>query len=239
MPDYSIIVPAYNEAALIGATLDRLRAVMDELSEWEGELIVTDNNSTDNTAEIASAHGATVVFEAHRQISWSRNAGGRAASGRFLIFVDADTLVSAKLVRHSLERLEGGSCCGGGGTIAIPSDTPLAMRIMLKLWTLASYRMRWACGAYVFCLKTAFDAVEGFAKDVYCSEELHFSAAVRRWGKPLGMRFEILRETLTTSMRKFEWYTPRQLVGQMIMFGLFPGRMKRREACGLWYTRPK
>jgi glycosyltransferase involved in cell wall biosynthesis len=122
MPDYSIIVPAYNEADFIGATLDRLQAIMADNSEWDGELIVTDNNSTDNTAEIANAHGATVVFEAHRQISWSRNAGGRAASGRFLFFVDADTLISPELFRHSLEQLRGGACCGGGGTIDIEPE---------------------------------------------------------------------------------------------------------------------
>jgi hypothetical protein len=113
------------------------------------------------------------------------------------------------------------------------------MRAMIAFWTFASRRMRWACGAYVFCLKAAFDAVDGFPKDVYASEELHFSAAVRRWGKPQGMRFEILPETLRTSLRKAEWFTPWQLVKQFIMLGLFPGRMKQREACGVWYTRPK
>jgi glycosyltransferase involved in cell wall biosynthesis len=239
MPDYSIIVPAYNEADFIVATLERLKAVMAELPEWEGELIVTDNNSTDDTAEIARAQGATVVFEAHRQISWSRNAGGCAASGRYLIFVDADTLVSTELVRRSLERLDSGNCCGGGGTLAMERKAPWTARVAVWMWTRLSYRMRWACGAYVFCLKAAFDAVEGFPKDVYCSEELHFSSAVRRWGKPQRLSFEILRETLCTSLRKMDWYTPRQLLGQMIMLGLFPGRMKRRDACGLWYTRPK
>jgi glycosyltransferase involved in cell wall biosynthesis len=239
MPDYSFIVPAYNEAAFIGATLERLGAIMAELPDWAGEVIVTDNNSTDNTAEIAKAHGATVVFEAHRQISWSRNAGGRAAKGRYLIFVDADTLVSTELVRGSLERLDSGSCSGGGGTLHVPPDAPRSIRAVIAFWTTLSRRMRWACGAYVFCLKEAFDAVDGFPKDVYCSEELHFSGDVRRWGKARGMSFEILPETLATSLRKAEWFTPWQLLKQMIMLGLFPWRMKRRDACSVWYSRPE
>lgn len=237
--DVSFVIPAYNESKFIGSTLKRLQAIITELDQWQVEIIVTDNNSTDDTAEIAKAHGATVVFEEHQQISRSRNAGGRAASGRYLIFVDADTLVSTALVRASLTRLGSGVCCGGGGTLAIEDDAPRMMRIGIRIWTFLSQRMRWACGAYVFCVKAAFDEVGGFPEDVYASEELHFSRDVKRWGKKRGMTFDILSETLRTSMRKAEWFTGRQILAQFLLFGLCPWRLKRRDACGLWYTRPQ
>ena len=62
---------------------------------WDFELIVCDNNSTDRTAEIARAAGATVVFEPVNQIARARNSGAAAATGDWLIFVDADSHPSA------------------------------------------------------------------------------------------------------------------------------------------------
>jgi len=79
--DYSVIVPAFNEEAFLGHTLDALRQAMATVS-LHGEVIVTDNNSTDTTAEIAAASGAKVVFEPVNQISRARNAGARQAAGR-------------------------------------------------------------------------------------------------------------------------------------------------------------
>jgi glycosyltransferase involved in cell wall biosynthesis len=67
-PDYSIVLPAYNEAALLPATLVQLREAMAE-APLAGEVVVCDNNSTDATAELARAAGARVAFEPVNQIS--------------------------------------------------------------------------------------------------------------------------------------------------------------------------
>ena len=72
--DYSIIVPAYYEEAMLDETLQLLKDAMTTI-ELEGEIIVTDNNSTDKTAEIAKNAGARLIFEAINQISRARNAG--------------------------------------------------------------------------------------------------------------------------------------------------------------------
>lgn len=50
-----------------------------------GEIVVTDNNSTDHTVEIAKNAGAIVIFEPINQISRARNAGVKAASGHYFI----------------------------------------------------------------------------------------------------------------------------------------------------------
>lgn len=100
-PEYSVIVPAYNEEAELGRTLPALCAAMEQ-SGRAGELIVVDNNSSDRTAAAAAALGARVVFEPVNQISRARNAGARASAGRFLIFADADTVVSPGLLAAAL-----------------------------------------------------------------------------------------------------------------------------------------
>ena len=89
----SVIIPAFNEELLLGETLRHVNAAMAGFSRrgWETELIVCDNNSTDNTAKLARAAGATVVFEPFNQIARARNAGAAAACGEWLVFIDADS----------------------------------------------------------------------------------------------------------------------------------------------------
>src|SRR5215467_13374571 len=86
----SFVVPAYNEERLLGRTLAALHSAARALSQ-PYELVVVDDGSTDRTAAIATAGGATVVSVQFRQIARVRNAGAAAATGEVLIFVDADT----------------------------------------------------------------------------------------------------------------------------------------------------
>ena len=77
-PEYSIIIPAYNEAAQLPITLPAVREAMSAVDAI-GEVIVVDNNSKDDTAQVAEQHGVTVVFEPVNMISKARNAGAKAA----------------------------------------------------------------------------------------------------------------------------------------------------------------
>ncbi len=81
--------------SVLPATLDALQKAMKAI-DMAGEMIVADNNSRDRTPEIAREHGAIVVFEPINQISRARNAGAKAARGRYLIFLDADTIISPR-----------------------------------------------------------------------------------------------------------------------------------------------
>jgi glycosyltransferase involved in cell wall biosynthesis len=236
--DYSIIIPAYNEEELLPGTLSALRRAMGAVETHRGEVLVTDNDSSDRTAEVARDGGAEVIFEEHRQIARSRNAGGAAARGRFLIFLDADTRITAALLRRTLETLEGGAA--GGGTRM--SFEPLPERSAHRLaafWNLISRRLRWACGAYVFCRREAFEAIGGFDERYYASEEIHFSRALKRWGRARGMPVTILDEPIYTSTRKLEWFGTRVLLRSLLRTALHPGRLRSREGCHLWYERPQ
>jgi len=238
-PDYSIVVPAYNEESLLPATLDRLRAAMDAVSA-RGELVVCDNNSTDGTARIARAAGALVVSEPVNQISRARNTGARAARGRFLFFVDADTHVAPELLRDALERLASATACGGGSTVVMDRTHSALEDRVIDRWNRLSLRMRLAAGSFVFVLREAFDAVGGFSEKVYASEEIWFSRAVKRWGRPRGLDFVILdRHPVITSGRKGEWYPPPVLFFTLLAVLCFPFLLRSRTFCWLWYRRPE
>ena len=237
--DYSIIVPAYNEEDYLPATMASLKESMVALSEFSGEIVVTNNNSTDRTAEIAEESGARVVFEEHRQIARARNAGGREARGRYLIFVDGDTRISPALLKKSLTALESGDHCGGGTIVEFDGYISPWFRRFVKLWIFLSRTFKWACGAYVFCTREAFLETGGFDERYYASEEVHFSKALRRWGRKRGQSFVILDEPIITSSRKLEWYGKREILF-MILSLIFSFRpLRSRNAChNIWYRRP-
>lgn len=101
---FSVVVPAYNEAATLPAALTSLRR--QELDGDFFEIIVVDNGSDDATAEIARAHGARVVSEPRRGVCDARQAGVEAARGEFVVSTDADTTHPADWLRRIDARLQ-------------------------------------------------------------------------------------------------------------------------------------
>jgi glycosyltransferase involved in cell wall biosynthesis len=229
----SIVVPAFNEERLIAATLQRLGTGIElfERRGWSSELIVCDNNSNDRTAELARAAGACVVFEPINQIARARNAGARAASGDWLLFVDADCSPGPELFEDVLAAIESGRYVGGGCTIAMAAATPL-LRFWVAAWNALSRMARWAAGAFLFCEAAAFRAAGGFNEELFASEEIDLSRRLKRQG-----RFVILhRHPLVTSGRKAELYSWREHAAFLLRWVLSGGRnLRRREACGIWY----
>lgn len=79
----SVVIPAYNEA-------DRLGSVLEGLSE-DYEVIVVDDASTDSTAQVARAAGATVIVHAeNRGYIGSITEGFDTANGDIVVTMDAD-----------------------------------------------------------------------------------------------------------------------------------------------------
>jgi len=229
MTSVSFIIPAYNEQEVLGRTLAAITQVAGRLTEGV-EVIVVDDASTDRTADIARAHGAQVIPVRHRQISATRNAGARAAQGEWLVFVDADTVVSEALVRAALAALRAGAV-GGGCSVRFDGPLPDYARPLLAV-ALPLYRaLRLAAGCFVFCTREAFNAVGGFSEGVYAAEEALLSVALRRHG-----RFVMLRESVLTSGRKLRTHSGGEILGTLLRVA-FAGRkaLGRREALALWY----
>ncbi|HVC35882.1 MAG TPA: glycosyltransferase family 2 protein [Candidatus Dormibacteraeota bacterium] len=88
-PRFSIVIPCYNEALYIG---NALRSLKSQKFSGRFEIIVVDNNSTDQTAKIALKNGARVISEIHPGTCWARQAGAKAAKGEIIISTDADTV---------------------------------------------------------------------------------------------------------------------------------------------------
>ena len=88
----SVIIPTLNEAKYLDTTLYHLT------KQRPYEVIVADSHSKDNTRAIAKRFGCRVV-DAGRSCAAGRNAGGRAARGDILLFLDADSLIYPNLLQ--------------------------------------------------------------------------------------------------------------------------------------------
>jgi len=104
----SIIIPAFNEERLITHCLDSIFDAMNAQTEadFSYEIIVVDNNSTDSTAQLAQQADAQVVFEPINQIGRARNAGAAVATGDWLLFVDADSLLNRGMVTDIIKIIQ-------------------------------------------------------------------------------------------------------------------------------------
>ncbi len=237
--DYSIVIPAYNEAAWLPQTIAAVNVAMSEHS-LVGEIVVCNNNSTDATGALAEELGARVVFEPYNQISRARNTGARHAKGKYLVFVDADTLISAGLLNEALHRLQSGQCCGGGSVIELDDEVTPAIRRVVTGWTWLSVKYRLAAGCFVFCLREDFEAVGGFSESVYASEEIWFSRALHRLGKKRNQPFCIITDyPVLSSGRKMTWFSVPKQIAVLAMLLLFPLLLRYRRFCGFWYNRPQ
>ncbi|MCM2267914.1 MAG: glycosyltransferase [Elusimicrobiales bacterium] len=208
MVKISVVVPAFNEEKLLGVCLESVRTAFASFPGTELELIVCDNNSTDGTARAAAAAGALVVFEPLNMISLARNSGAGAASGEWLLFIDADSVLSAATLGAALGLMRGGGCVGGGALIAFERPAPPAWgRALTGLWNLISRVFRLAAGSFLFCRRDAFVWVGGFSPLLYAAEELALSRALRRRGLAKGLAFEIITSAPhVSSGRKFRLY---------------------------------
>lgn len=234
----SVLVPAFNEAGGLDATLTSIRAAMAVFAArgWVSELVVCDNNSTDATAAIAQAHGARVVFEPVNQISRARNAAAAVAAGEWFVFVDADSQPSPALFHDVAEVIAGGRAVAGGSTVTMTTGGVVGA-LGVTAWNTISRVTRWAAGSFIFVEAAAFRAVGGFSQELYASEEIDLFRRLKRHARRAGRRVVILhRHPLVTSSRKLELYSSFELAGFMLRTVLSGGRtLKRADGCPVWY----
>ena len=225
----SFVVPAHNEEACLGRTLEEInnsaRAV-----DQAYEIVVVDDASTDATAAVAREYGATVVPVNHRQIAATRNSGARAASGERLIFVDADTTISPRVVAAALRSMDKGAA-GGGALARFEGTVPLYAHLLI--WWLGLFmRLAGTCGgAFMFCTRDAFRATGGFNEKLFGGEDAAMSWAIKRQG-----RFVVLWPNVRTSGRRVRGMHGLQMLAALFRMAFNPRMLTRRAAVQkIWY----
>lgn len=221
-PKISVIIPALNEASVIGAALRHI-----PLNE-DIEVIVVDGGSGDSTVKIAEASGARVIHTGAGRAQ-QMNLGAAAARGEILLFLHADTHLPGdfpRLVRQTLSR-------PGvvAGAFRLRIDSPRwSLRVVEAL---ANFRSSWLKMPYgdqaLFLRSRHFRTAVGFSK-LSIMEDFEFVRRLGRWG-----RIALAPAAVLTSARRWERFGVLRttIVNQAMilayLLGVSPARLAR------WY----
>jgi rSAM/selenodomain-associated transferase 2 len=189
----SIVIPALDEEAAIGATLDALAP----LRLAGHELIVVDGGSRDRSVPIAIARADAVVHAARGRAA-QMNAGAAIAAGDVLLFLHADTLLPPRAIDRVIEAVSAGAAWGRFD-VAIAGRARM-LPVVAWLMNLRSRLSGIATGDQaIFVRRDVFDAVGEFP-DQPLMEDIELSRRLLA----RGMRPACLRERVLTSGRRWE-----------------------------------
>ena len=172
---FSIIVPVFNEAALIRPCLQHLRE-----RAPEAEIIVADGGSSDGTDRLAAGFCDQLVESEHSR-AMQMNAGASAARGDVLWFVHVDAELPLRCLDEIGRILDDPSVVGGYFRIRLPRG--LVYRLTDSFAHYAGILLRMRCGDHgIFCRRTAFLDIGGFPK-VPLMEDVEFFRQLYRSGR--------------------------------------------------------
>ena len=106
-PAISVVIPCLNEEQAVGQVVDKAFEGI-RRSGRPGEVLVVDNGSSDSSAEVAAAHGATVVSEQRRGYGAAYLAGLEVARGEYVVMADADDTYPLDELAQFVDGLAGG-----------------------------------------------------------------------------------------------------------------------------------
>lgn len=232
----SLIIPALNEAEALPVTLTSVR----DLVPPPHEVIVVDGGSSDDTAQIAKAYGASLVQTQVRNRAAQMNAGAQAATGDILGFLHADTRLPPDFSNLSAHTLTDRKTALAGFVSIMRGEKlrPLTTaHNYIKTWYApllfrpASFfkGCRLLFGDQVMiCRRADFESVGGFDPDQAIMEEADLCLRMVRGGH--GRVRQVHRKVWSSDRRVAKWGPLKAnltylYVGLMWGFGAKPDRL--------------
>ncbi len=112
-PVVSVIIPTFNSEKSLALCLESLRK-----QSWKNiEVIVVDDNSTDNTLEIALKYNCKIIRNGKKGRAEAKNEGIEHSTGQYLFFIDSDMELGSNTISECIKLANQGSSVGG---IVIP-----------------------------------------------------------------------------------------------------------------------
>lgn len=224
MKSVTVIVPAYNARDTIGACIESLLGQ----THRPDELIIVDDCSRDDTAQVALKYGVKVIkLEKNSGPGIARNIGAAVASGEILAFTDSDCVVPADWLERIVAALDAPGVVAATGGYAGPVQdgflTRLQHLIIRQRQSDLPPEIDSTITSNFACLKSAFESVGGFplyylkrdpAKPIWGNEdeELGFLLARAggkiRWMPDIGV-LHLFRLSLTGYLRQQRFYAER------------------------------
>jgi glycosyltransferase involved in cell wall biosynthesis len=193
----SVIIPCYRQAHFLGQAIESVRAQ----TYPHVEVIVVDDGSPDNTAEVAARY-AQVRYIAQKNAgpSAARNTGLQISRGEFIVFLDADDRLLPDALAIGLKHLRDHPECAfvsGQRRIIAYDGTPLALQPLPCVKR--NHYLSLLTGNYIGCTATVLHRREvlvelaGFDCSLRCSEDYELYLRVAR-EHPIHCHSELVAE---------------------------------------------
>ncbi|MFC3199118.1 TIGR04283 family arsenosugar biosynthesis glycosyltransferase [Parapedobacter deserti] len=192
-PIVSIVIPVYNEAATIAATIGNIHAAKG--GQHQLEIIVVDGGSTDGTLDVARAHGAIGVRSERKGRATQMNLGASVASGEILYFLHADTIPPLGFDVQLTAACDHGTV---GGCFRLAFDYHhwfLKANCWFTRFNINAFRFG---DQSLFVTRAVFCKSGGFREDLLVMEDQEIIHRIKRYG-----RFSVLEDSVITSARKY------------------------------------
>lgn len=212
-PAISIIIPVFNEAAIIEKTLLQLQ------QNSQVEIIVVDGGSQDETVTLAEQTGVKVIKSSNGGRALQMNAGAAIAQADILLFLHADTQLPANYIEIVQKTLSSPQAIAGAFELAIDGQD-LSLRIVEILVKMRSRFLSLPYGDQaIFLTKEVFQDLGGFAK-LPIMEDFELVQRLKRQGKII-----IAPLAAVTSSRRWQklgiWQTT--IINQLVILGYYLG----------------
>ncbi len=183
LPNISLIIPAWNEARFLPRLLDSIEQARARYAAGaQGvEVIVADNGSTDETADIARRHGCRVISVTERCIAVARNTGAAIAQADILAFADADFRLHPETFNF-IDAVMQPTAFVGGGTGITMERWSLGIRLSW-LMIVPLIRVMGLDGGVWFCRRSDFERVGGFNTSLRAGEDVQFLLMLKHLGR--------------------------------------------------------
>lgn len=197
------MIPAYNEADVIEATLQAIRLHAQHVNH---EVIVVDNGSSDTTEQVATTAGATVVKLTDGTIAAVRNCGAAISCAPIIVFLDADVSLTSEwqenisgvlqLLTENPAQILGSRCA--------PGD---ANTFLNRYWfsRLGNTPDTYVNSGHMITTRTLFEQIGGFDIARATAEDYDFCMRAARTGAKVSniSRLVVIHKGYPKTIRQF------------------------------------
>ncbi|WP_234567531.1 TIGR04283 family arsenosugar biosynthesis glycosyltransferase [Rhodohalobacter sp. 614A] len=192
-PDFSIIIPTFNEE-------ERLDDLLSYLEKNSGnfvlEIIIADGGSTDQTIEVAKKNDVKIVRCNRRGRAAQMNEGAGAATGSLLYFLHADTTPPPEFTVYINKAIKRGYTSGCFRLSFDDSHPALRLYGWFTRFSITLFRFG---DQSLFVKKELFQKVGGFDETLIVMEDQKIVRELKKRGK-----FRVLNESVETSARRYK-----------------------------------
>lgn len=222
-PDVTVIIPAYNEADSILRTLSSLS---ETITDQKVEILVVNNNSTDNTQELIEMTGVNTIMEYQQGVKHARTSGLAAAKGKIILNADADSVYSPYWLDMLSLPLKDEQVVCAYGWFAFLSDRPSSRFSYFLYETFGDFFKRAVQrtkdeAMYVYGCSSAYRKEQGLAVNGY----EHPPGSNEDGYMALKLRNKFGKLYRVTGNQSLVWTSDRRLMEQGGLFKAFSARI--------------